>query len=150
MGMTCCSLPKLLGLSYAVVPDAVIITLFQIPGIICGSCQQTHDYSYYAASLTPEPFPHWTFTTKLRLMQGKQKKTTDYPMVSHIYCPFSFRSLFVFEGSRQRTFLGCIQKMGMGMQLQSFPYVAGFSSAWGQCHAVKVIICCSTQQRTGR
>ena len=100
--------------------------------------------------LQPEPFPHWTFTTKLRLMQGKQKKTTGYPMVPHIYCPFRFRSLFVFEGSRQRTFLGCIQKMGMGMQLQSFPYVAGFSSAWGQCHAVKVIICCSTQQRTGR
>ncbi len=103
-----------------------------------------------AVSLSPESFPHWTFTTKLRLMQGKQKKTTGYPMVSHIYCPLSFRSLFVFEGSRQRTFLGCIQKMGMGMQLQSSPYVAGFSSAWGQCHAVKVIICCSTQQRTGR
>lgn len=100
-------------------------------GLIEGTVNRLTIMPITAASLPPKPFPHWTLTTKLRLMQGKQKKTTDYPMVYHIYYPFRFRSLFVFEGSRQRTFLGCIQKMGMGMQLQSFPYVAGFSSAWG-------------------
>ena len=94
--------------------------------------------------------PALDFHHKVKTHAGQTKKTTGYPMVPHIYCPFSFRSLFVFEGSRQRTFLGCIQKRGMGMQRQSCPDGGGGSSAWGQCHAVKVIICCSTQQRTGR
>ena len=74
MGMTCCSLPKLLGLSYAVVPDAVIITLFQIPGIICGSCQQTHDYSYYCCITVAGIVPALDFHHKVKTHAGQTKK----------------------------------------------------------------------------
>ena len=103
--MTCCRLPKLLGLSYAVVPDAVIITLIQIPGIICGSCQQTHDYSYYCCITVAGIVPALDFHHKVKTHAGQTKKRPPVIRWSLTFTvpSASDRSLFLRAAVKERS-----------------------------------------------